>query len=250
MPDVAKDLAAARDAVLARQFAEAADLARAVLADAPNCLAALRVLAWAQLSLGDEGAMETFGVCARLDPEDPLAEIGRGIGLERVGRTDEAVRAFVRAWELEPLDQQIRREVVRLGGDLPDSFLADGIQALHAGQPDAATGSLRQAAAADPQDAAALLALATALWRLGGKQQAYNLATTVLASNPQCVKAILYVLAVEAESGRQLRTRELIARAEQVDPGLDLFAEVVAETELQPVLDRYQVSRQIGTPGR
>ena len=74
--------------------------------------------------------------------------------------------------------------------------------------------------------------------------------TTVLAANPQCVKAILYVLAVEAESGRLLRTRELIARAEQVDPGLDLFADVVAEAGLEPVLERYQVNRQIGTPGR
>jgi hypothetical protein len=48
---------------------------------------------------------------------------------------------------------------------------------------------------------------------------------------------------MEDRAGRTLRSREAIARAEQVDPGLTLFADVVREVGLQPALDQHRASR-------
>lgn len=250
MPELAETLASAREAAMQQRFEQAADLARSALHACQSCLLAHRILAWAQLRLGDDGALTSFQQCAQLDPEDALAEVGQAMCHEAQGAPDVAVAHFLRAWELDPQDQRIRKEVVRLGEDFPDSPLADGIAALNAGRADAAVGPLRQAAANNPNDLAAPLALATALWRVDGKQQAHNLASTVLAVRPYNVKALLYVLAVEADSGHLLRTRELAARAEQVDPDLTLHAHLVKETGLAPVLERLRPGRQTGTFSR
>lgn len=251
MPELLELIAEARGAALEGHFRQAADGAQEILDSHPSCLAALRVLAWAQLRLDEDAALDSFQACATLDPEDALAEVGQAIWYERHELPERAAERFIRAWELEPHDQRIRREVVRLGGELPESPLAEGIGLMQLGRNDEATGPLRLAAASNPNDVVAPLALATVLWRLGGKQQAYNLATTILASRPQCVKAILHVLAQELASGRTLRTRELIARAEQVDPGLQLYEPVVRELGLKPVLDRQQpAARPAGAFGR
>jgi hypothetical protein len=65
----------------------------------------------------------------------------------------------------------------------------------------------------------------------------------VLVRHPESVKAALYVAALEDRAGRTLRSREAIARAEQVDPGLTLFADVVRQVGLQPALDLHRASR-------
>ena len=57
------------------------------------------------------------------------------------------------------------------------------------------------------------------------------------------MKAALYVAALEDRAGRTLRSREAIARAEQVDPGLTLFADVVRQVGLQAALDLHRASR-------
>lgn len=243
MSELATQIAEARAAALDQRFPEAATAARRVVDTNPTCLPALRALAWAQVETGDRAASESFQTCATLDPEDAYAEVGLAMCLERQGERPRALERLIRAWELEPDDQKIRKEVVRLGGEFPDSPLADGIALLRAGRDDPAITPLRQAAAATPPDVAASLALATALWRVGGRQQAYNLASIVLGTHPHAVKAILFVVAVEASSGRLLRTRELLARAEQVDPGFTLYGDLVQETGLEPVLERH-------TPGR
>lgn len=233
MPDLAEQLQEARRAAEDQQFEEATSLAREVLKTHPSSLLALRLLGWSQLSLGDEGALDNFQTCAQIDPEDALAQVGQAICYEQRGEQQEAVSRFKQAWELDPNDQRIRREIGRLGGELTDSPLAEGIALLQAGRYDAATTPLRAAAAARPDDVVAPLSLATALWRLGGKQPAYNLASSALSAYPQCVKALLMVVAVETGGGRLLRTRELMARVEQVDPGLLLYGDLAGEFGVQ-----------------
>ncbi|MBI2756949.1 MAG: tetratricopeptide repeat protein [Chloroflexi bacterium] len=246
MADPAIHLEEAREAAIQGRHFDAANAAERALRTHPDCLIALRALAWAQLSLRQAEAFETFQHCAALDPEDPLAEVGQAVWFERRGDRERAAAKFLAAWEREPHDQNIRKEVVRLGAEFPESTLAEGIGLLQDGRLDSAATALRHAAAQSPQDPAAPLALATVLWRLGGKQQAYNLASTVLASRPLSVKAILYVVAVEAGSGRFLRTRELLSRAEHVDPGFVLWAPLVQELGIQPILERHSASRPPG----
>jgi tetratricopeptide (TPR) repeat protein len=241
MSDFLSPIAEARTAALDGRFDDAADLATRILADSPSCLVAQRILAWAQLELGDDRALESFVTCAAIDPEDALAHAGQAIFHEQRFDTAAAIQSWTRAWELDPHNQAIRRALVKLSGELPESLLADGIGLLRADRPDEAAEVLQQASA-ERREAASLARL-DALWLAGQWRQAFDLALTVLSKQPRSVKAMLYVAALEDRTGRTLHSRELLCRAEQSDPGLILFADVVRHIGLQPALDLARANR-------
>jgi tetratricopeptide (TPR) repeat protein len=242
MSEILNLIADARRAAFEHRFEDAAALAGRALNRAPACLAALRVLAWAQLELDDEAAVATFERCAAHDPEDALAHVGQAIWHQQRRDNESALRHWVRALELDPHNQAIRRAVVKLTGELPESPLADAISLLRTGRAEEAVEALR-ALRAERTDPAVGLSLISALWSAGAQRDAFELAIAVLAGHPETVKAALYVAALEDKAGRTLRSREAIARAEQVDPGLTLFADVVRQVGLQPALDLHRAAR-------
>jgi tetratricopeptide (TPR) repeat protein len=245
MPELLSLVAAARAAAVDHEFDRAAELAGRILEAHPACLPALRVLAWAQLELGDDRALTTFERCAEIDPEDALAAVGQAIWRQDRDQTDLAIRHWVRAWELDPYNQAIRRALVKLTGELPESAFADGVGLLRQGRADEAADVLRRVAAVEPPDMAALLALLSALWPLAARRQAFNLALTVLAAHPHCVKALLTAALMEEAAGHTLRSRDLVARAEQVDPGFELSQRVVRELGLQAVIEPQRANRPV-----
>src|SRR5579864_8316926 len=99
MSEIVNLIADARRAAFERRFADAAAHASSVLDRLPTCLLALRVLAWAQLELDEDGARETFQRCAEYDPEDALAHVGLAIWHQQRGDNETAVSEWVRAWE-------------------------------------------------------------------------------------------------------------------------------------------------------
>jgi tetratricopeptide (TPR) repeat protein len=236
-------LARARSAAVEHRFDEATRLAHQVLTRTPSCLVALRVLAWAQLELGDERALATFERCAELDPEDARAEVGQAIWHQQQGHEAEAVAHWVRAWELDPHDQPIRRALARLTGELPESLLAEGTGLLRVGRWDEAAEVLRQVRSLEHSTLAASLGLITAWRALGAHGQADDLAIAVHNMAPTCIKGLLYVAAIEDAEGRTLRGRELLARAEQADPGLVLFGDLARD--LFPLPDTTRASRAV-----
>ena len=242
MSDILTLIADARRAALERRFDDAAALALRALDRLPTCLAALRVLAWAQLELDDDAALATIERCAAYDPEDALAYVGQAIWYQQRRDRDSSLRHWVRALELDPYSQAIRRALVSLTGELPESPLAEAISLLRRGRADEAVEGLR-ALRSERSDPAVGLSLVGALWEAGAQRDAFELAMAVLASHPEIVKAALYVAALEDRAGRTLRSREAIARAEQVDPGLTLFADVVRQVGLQPALDLHRAAR-------
>jgi tetratricopeptide (TPR) repeat protein len=235
-------IADARRAAFEHRFEDAATQASRVLNRLPTCLVALRVQAWAQLELDQDAALASFEACAEYDPEDALAHVGQAIWYQRCGQNEAAIEAWVRAWELDPHNQAIRRGLVKLTGELPESAFADAISLARAGRDDEAAEALRRMRA-ERKDAAVALSLIGALWSAGAEREAFNLAVPVLANHPRSVKAALFVAAFEDRAGRTLRSREAIARAEQSDPGLTLFADVVREVGLQTALDLHRASR-------
>jgi tetratricopeptide (TPR) repeat protein len=243
MSDISTLIAEARAAVLERRFEDAARHAKEVLQRLPTCLVAQRMLAWAQLELADDAALTTFQRCAEYDPEDALAHVGQAIWYQQRGRDDLATSEWTRAWELDPHSQAIRRGLARLTGELPDSALADAISLLRAGRAPEAVAALAAVRDAGEPDAALSMALIDAFWNVGAKRDAFELAISVLHQHPRSVKAALYVAALEERAGRTLRSREAIARAEQVDPGLTLFADVVRQVGLEGALDVHRASR-------
>ena len=224
------------------QFEAAAAQAAAVLDRLPTCLPALRLLAWAQLGLAQDDARATFERCAALDPEDVLAYVGQAIWLQQRGDDAAAIEQWVRAWELDPHNQSIRRALVKLTGELPESALADAVGLLRAGRHEEAAEILR-VVRAERSDVVVALTLISAAWASGAHDEAFDLAATMYASHPASVKLALFVAALEDRAGRTLRSREAIARAEQVDPGLTVFADTVRQVGLQPALDLHRASR-------
>jgi Tfp pilus assembly protein PilF len=249
MSEIVNLIADARRATSEHRFADAATHAAAALELLPTCLLATRILAWAQLELDDDAALTTFQTCAEYDPEDALAHVGQAIWYQQRGRNDAAVTEWVRAWELDPHNQSIRRALVKLTGELPESVLADGVSLLRRGHEDEAAEMLRSLRP-KREEAAVALSLISALWSAGAQRDAFELAMNVQATHPRSVKAALFVAALEDRAGRTLRSREAIARAEQVDPGLTLFEDVVRQVGLQPALDLHRASRTPLTVGR
>lgn len=242
MSDIFHLIADARGAAFEHRFEDAAALASRALKSMPTCLVALRILAWSQLELDADEALATFEKCAAYDPEDALAYVGQAIWYQKHRDNDSAVRQWVRAWELDPHNQAIRRALVKLTGELSESPFADAISLLRHGREDEAAEALRRLRAERSEPSVAL-SLMSALFAAGAQRDAFELANAILGRHPQSVKAALYVAALEDRAGRTLRSREVIARAEQVDPGLMLFADVVRQVGLQPALDLHRASR-------
>jgi tetratricopeptide (TPR) repeat protein len=242
MSEILNLIADARRAAFEHRFADAAALALRALNRVPGCLPAMRVLAWAQLELEDDAALTSFEKCIVYDPEDALAHVGQAIWYQQRRDNEAALRHWVRAFDLDPHNQAIRRVLVKLTGDLPESPLADANSQLRRGRADEAVEALR-ALRAERSDSAVALSLISALWASGAQRDAFELAIGVLASHPEIVKAALFVAALEDRAGRTLRSREAIARAEQIDPGLILFADVVRQVGLQPAVDLHRAAR-------
>ena len=242
MSEILNLIAEAREAAFDHRFDEAARHATAALDRLPTCLVALRSLAWAQLELEDDAALAAFQRCAEYDPEDALAHVGQAIWYQQRDQNDAAVAEWTRAWELDPQNQAIRRGLAKLTGELPDSAFAEAVAVLRAGRTAEALYALKQLRA-ERSDVAFQVVLMAALWSVGAQRDACELAISVLSRHPRCVKAALFVASQEDRAGRTLRSREAIARAEQIDPGLTLFAEVVRQVGLQPAIDLHRASR-------
>jgi tetratricopeptide (TPR) repeat protein len=230
MQNIVDRLIAARDAARQGRFEEARTLASEVLAAQPNALVALRTRAWAELELGLQAAQASFQACRTADPLDPLAEIGLGLMAASEGDEPTALQHFCRAYELGANEQRERLEIKRLGGELPETRLAEGIALIQEGQNENAAELLRAASAAAPNDAAPKVALAHALWHVGAREQVTNLCGSVISAYPNCLEALIYTMAAELAMGRTLRTREMLSRVEAVDPGHLLSAELLEET--------------------
>jgi Flp pilus assembly protein TadD len=250
MSEILNLIAEARTAAVDHRFDDAASLASAVLNRLPTCLVALRVLAWAQLELDDENAPTTFRRCVEHDPEDALAHVGQAIWFQQHEQADAALAAWTRAWELDPENQSIRRGLVKLSGELPESTFADAISLIRAGRAGEAVATLKDLRTQRGDDLSVAVALIGALWSAGAERDAFDLAIQVLSRHPRSAKAALYVAALEDRAGRTLRTREAIARAEQVDPGLSLFADLVRLVGLEAALDSHRASRAQLTAAR
>src|SRR5437764_6574793 len=105
MSEIVNLIADARRAAFEHRFADAAANASAALDHLPTCLVALRILAWAQLELDQDAAVETFQTCSEYDPEDPIAHVGQAIWYQQRSRNDAAIGEWVLAWELDPHNQ-------------------------------------------------------------------------------------------------------------------------------------------------
>jgi len=222
MASVAQQSKAIRQAARSGQLDEALGMAKEVVQNNPRNLLANRLMAWIGMERGSREAMHYLQQCATMDPEDPLAEVGQAIFAERSGVIESALYHFRRAAALAPEDERIREEIERLGGEAPDGALTTGVIALQDGDLDTAVEYVRRATEERPEDLAAKLLLARALWLQGNTDQAVHLANQVLAANQSSVVALMFLYAAEKKRGRILQGRKYDAQAQEIDPGFML----------------------------
>jgi len=181
----------------------AAEQARAILEVVPRHADTTRVLAAALRLSGDpEAAVATVAPLVKALPNLALAQLELALGLEALGRTAEAARAFDRASALEPRLSEAWRglsEALALLGDTAgaeqalarqlrastrDPLLIEAATALADNRLGEAERLLRERLKADPADIAAIRMLAETGARLGRYADAEALLTRCVELAP------------------------------------------------------------------
>jgi tetratricopeptide (TPR) repeat protein len=222
------------DAYSRRRYAEAAALARQVIAERPDLPEAYEDLALAlqQLERPDEAIAALRGALAhgagrasiRRQLGLALAEAGRageavavlqplaapgtdpdaatlnalGIALSDAGRHGEAVAVLQRAAERYPND--------------PKGFENLGVVALRMDQPEAARAQLQRALALNPALPISWNTLGVALYRLEGPAAALDAWQRSVALDPRQYDALFNIGLVAAQAGRAAEARQALAR--------------------------------------
>ncbi|MBI4786120.1 MAG: tetratricopeptide repeat protein [Chloroflexi bacterium] len=189
---------------------QALPLCQHVLRYYPKHVDTYRQMAEASLERGDlDGARELFGRVLSADPENVIAYAGMAIIFERQNLTDEALWHLERAYELSPADLELRKELLRLYGEIEGKArarlkLTPGALArlyVQEGLFPQAVQEFRAIASHSPKRFDARVGLAETLWRSGQLREAADVSQAILNNLPFCLKANLILGTVWQESG-------------------------------------------------
>lgn len=230
---------------------EAIALCKHVLRYYPKHVVTYRQMAEASLEKGDlDGALELFRRVLGADPESILAYAGLAVVLEQQHLIAEAAWQLERAYELNPADIEIRKELLRLYADVEGKprnrlkLTPGGLARLYLQQ-----GLLSQAI----QELSALaptsdgrhdvrVALMQALWQAGRPREAAESAQKLLEDLPFCLKANLILGTVWSENGLE-ESAMYLQRAQALDPtnqiAQDLLGTHSPLSPANPVLPKY-----------
>jgi len=148
----AASLQAARDALRQRRFEPARDALQRLLGEAPALVEGWMLLAMAQRALGDgDGELQALHGALSANPYDLFALLVKGDCLERLGRTDDALRAHRAACQVaaqtdvEALGTEVQRMLRHADAMVRQSqrSLAQSLDALVAQEGDALRGAAR-----------------------------------------------------------------------------------------------------------
>jgi predicted O-linked N-acetylglucosamine transferase (SPINDLY family) len=236
------------------RFAQAAILARRLVAAHPDDVFGLQALGAALASLGRlEEARAQYLLALAVDPD--LAEAHNNLGnvLQRLGRLGEAAASYERALALCPdfaaahgnlgnawlglgrLEEAAvhYRRLLECGPDSPEGRHALGAALLDLGRADEAAPHLARAVALRPGQVEARNALGVALTELGRTDEALAHLTQALAARPDFAAAHNNSGAALLDLGRAEEAAAHFARALELEPDL-----ATARTNLGQALER------------
>lgn len=233
------------DAISSGRIDEAMANCQNVLAYFPEALEAQHLLGEVYLAQGQlEEARQTFEWILTNDPENVIAYCDRALISERTSDVDTALDCYQQAYELSRGNANIRQEFNQLSaraGQQEFMLSRAGLARLYM------RGTLLTQAiqeweavlATSPERLDARLGLLEAYWHEGLFDKAEQLANQVLDEIPTCLKALLY-LAHIASISNITRARDLLLRAETLDPELrmaqEIFADLAANQPKDPFL--------------
>ena len=216
------------DQALALDHAELAEeVARYLLKQAPNNLAARTLLGRVYLSLEQtEQAEEQLSQALDMDPESAdlltiFAEL-----LESQGRDEERLGVVRRAFECDPTRTDVKQRLLALRREVEDGSAGNGLLTraglarihLRSGLLEHAIAEFHYLLEETQTDWSARVALMEAYWLNGDRQATSRLADEIVREHPNCLKAILLSADVRAHMGLIDQARQLLERARQVDP--------------------------------
>src|SRR5947209_10470645 len=233
------------DAISSGRIDDAMEKCQHILTFFPDSLEVQRLLGEVYLAQGrfDE-AQQTFDWILVNDPENVIAYCDRALICEHLSDIDTALDCYQQAYELSRGNSQIRREFNQLSARVgQQEFMMSraGLARLYM-RGDLLTQAIQEWEAvlvAGPDRLDARLGLLETYWREGMYDQAEQTASRILEEVPNCVKALLLLAHITSAFNLQ-RARELIQRAEILDPELvmaqELFNDLSASQPNDPFL--------------
>jgi len=251
----------ARELIRADSYDQAIAICRHILKLYPRYVRAYRLMGEACLEKGDYiEAANLFKRVLGADMEDMVVYVGLGIVFDEQGALDEAIWQLERAFEINPGNAEIRKELQRLYSD------RDGAAPQKLKLTSAALGRLymreelyqraidefRAVLEEDPERADIQIALAQALSWSEQRQEAARICEALLEQYPNCLKANLILGEILLSAGRQPEAQSLLDTAQAMDPESVVAHELFHDksplppgTVTVPRLDREELDEQL-----
>jgi tetratricopeptide (TPR) repeat protein len=208
------------------QYADVMTLGQHVLQYYPKHLEVYRLLAEASLETNDlNAAADLFQRVCSADPENIIALVGLSIVHEQHKEFQEAIWHLERAFEIQPTNAELRKELLRLYAEHEGTprerlkLTPGGLARLYTRQGlySQAIQEFRAILRRDPARTDIQAALAEVLYRVGRKQESAEVAQALLEKLPYCLKANLLLGALWSENGVP-EADVLLQRAHALDP--------------------------------
>lgn len=234
------------DAISSGRTDEAMVNCQNILTYFPEALEAQRLLGEVYLAQGHlTEAQQTFEWVLTNDPENVIVYCDRALISERMSDIDTALDCYQQAYELSRGNANIRQEFNQLSarvGQQEFMFSRAGLARLYM-RGDLLTQAMQEwdaVLAISPDRLDARLGQMEAYWREGLYTRAETIAQQLLEEIPTCLKALLFLAHISSISHLQ-QARELLQRAEALDPDLtmaqELFADLAARQPHDPFLE-------------
>src|SRR5438876_3002580 len=216
-----------------------------ILSYFPDALEAQRLLGEVYLAQGQlEEAQQTFDWILVNDPENVIAYCDRALTSKRLSDIDTALDCYQQAYELSRGNSQIRQQFNQLSskvGQQEFMFSRAGLARLYM-RGDLLTQAEQEWEAvlnASPERLDARTGLLETCWREGAYDKVEQLATEILEEIPTCLKALIFLAHVTSTFNLE-RARELLQRAETLDPEMvmaqELFSDLIASRPNNPFI--------------
>ena len=233
------------DAISSGRIEEAMAHCQNILTYFPEALEAQRLLGEVYLAQGQmEEAQQTFEWILTNDPENVIVYCDRALISERTSDIDTALDCYQQAYELSRGSSDIRQQFNQLSarvGQQEFMFSRAGLARLYM-RGDLLTQAIQEweaVLAISPERLDARLGLMETYWREGTYDKTEQVAMQLLEEVPTCLKALLFLAHVASISNTP-RARDLLLRAEALDPELtmaqELFADLAASQPGDPFL--------------
>ncbi len=233
------------DAISSGRINEAMVNCQNILSYFPEALEAQHLLGEVYLAQGQlEEAQQTFEWILTNDPENVIVYCDRALISERASDIDTALDCYQQAYELSRGNANIRQEFNQLSaraGQQEFMFSRAGLARLYmrGGLLTQAIQEWEAVLASSPERLDARLGLIETYWHEGLFDKAEHFATQLLEEIPTCLKALLYLAHITSISNGA-RAKDLLQRAETLDPELhmaqEIFADLAAKQPNDPFL--------------